>query len=153
MKLEKIMRKIIKESFPELANIDISIDFEDSYNIDDCYFLYGNKEIGFFIDVDKSLETAEQGIIVGGIAHELCHILWECSVTKYYERHDSRLYKKHFLHRQRDEKYTDLETILRGYGPELLLVMKHYQDYPTKDYAAGKYCGLTYSDLIKLRSI
>ena len=152
MDLDKIMKDLIKKSYPELINREISIEFENNFEEDDCYFIYGNmRGGGFFIEVEESLKNFDSRIAIGGIAHELCHIVWEISLPKYYEKNDARLYHRHLHHRQRDERYTDLETILRGYGSELRLTMEHYHKYPTKDYLAGNYCGLRIDEFKRLK--
>lgn len=151
MDLDKIMSKMIRKSFPELINVNILIEFAETFQIDDCYFIYGTVKGGFFIHVEESLKNFNPAITEGGIAHELCHILWARTISRVHEKTDSRLYVKYWHHRQRDEKYTDLETILRGYGPQLRLAMDHYHKYPPKEYLAGKYCGLTIDDFKKLK--
>ena len=144
------MSEIVVKSFPELKYIKIEIDFNNVLEEDDAYFIYGTfSKNEFFIDLDKSLKIVKKEIIVGGIVHELCHIVWELNIPEFKSK-DLKFYKIIPKYRQRDEKYTDLETILRGYGSELFSLMDYYQRYPTRGYKKGTYSGLTVDDLKKI---
>ena len=133
--LDCLLTTIIDISFAELKRVKISIGFEDCLKNHDshCYYAYKNKN--YFIGIGTTLNVKDhKNIIIGAIAHELCHIVWEISTSERHFNKDYALFESNFMHRQRDEQYTDLQTILRGYGKELKELMLYYHQHPTKEY-------------------
>lgn len=147
--LNKLLQKIISKSFKELENKPILIKFDDVFNIHDTYCIYFSYHNHFEINVDWSLQN-KKSALMGAIVHELCHIVWETNISSVHFYEDYDLYCNNPMHMQRDEIYTDLQTIMCGYGKHLLSLMKHFHNYPTKDYASGQYCGMKISDIEKL---
>lgn len=135
MNLDKILNKIITSSFPELMGEDIQISWE---SIDDSLMVQGRlSEEGFYIEVDDSLKNSSNSVIIGGIAHELCHIVVSKGLTLKERRIDSLLYRLSKRYRTMDERNTDLQAIIRGFGKELLEFMEYSEsagfDYYKED--------------------
>lgn len=117
----KSILEYILTKFPELRSKDIQIEWTESEES-----LLSVQELdpeGWIIEVDKDLENAKEAVIRGGIAHELCHILTDLKWKNSSRLLDRLLYKISRRYEILDERNTDLETILRGFGPELLAFM------------------------------
>ncbi len=136
-KLEVIRDGIIRKAFPELINEDIQIEYKE---LRDACLEYGKfTSEGFHIEVDESLRTAPVDVINGGIAHELCHIMAD------KKRGLSEwLLRKSVRYRMLDERDTDLRTIIRGYGRELLAFLRYAE---TKGYPYYKEDGLSIREI------
>jgi len=123
--------EVIKNAFPELMKVDIKIDFE--LIKDACMEIGELEDEGHYIEVDTSLmiihDDDENEILKGGIAHELSHIIRKPKGV-FNIWIEKLLYKMSSRYRELDERNTDLITILRGYGNELLKFLKYCeQDY------------------------
>ena len=147
--LNKLLKKIIDKSFTGLCVTPISINFAHVFFKHDAYCIYFTTNNSYHIGIDHSLKNNRKAII-GAIVHELNHIEWELFSSDNYFKQDFKLYQSELKHKQRDEIYTDIQTILKGYGKELLELMNHYHKHPTLEYTNGSYCGLKSSDIKKL---
>lgn len=147
--LARTLHEIILKSFLHLRDKNITIHYDDLFNKEDCYCVCYCYPTKFEIKIDHSLQNKRKAII-GAIVHELNHIVWYVYNPQGYHEQDYKLYKEELIHRHRDEVYTDLQTILYGYGFELLELMEHYQKYPTEEYTNGTYCGLKAQEIKRL---
>ena len=126
IKLERIRDEIIEKAFPELKEEKIVIDYRKLYySFFDCGRL---PEGRFYLWVDESLKGVHIDILKGGIAHDLVHILSDKEQDKSASTLDFYLYGNWERYRILDERNTDLGTIIRGYGEELLLLMKYTEN-------------------------
>ncbi|TSE04403.1 MULTISPECIES: hypothetical protein [Aquimarina] len=142
MNLQTILNDIIKNAFPELMDEDIAIEWK---NLEDALMDQGGLTgHGYFIEVDESLKKANEAIIVGGIAHELCHILADLKVGKWQILLDRVAYRIFKRYRTLDERNTDLQAIIRGYGSSVLLFMKYSEN---KGYNYYKEDGLSIREI------
>ena len=115
--LYTLKNDIVKKSFPELKEQKIFIRYK---KMSDAYFLYDDESKPTYnIFVSTDIKRHPPIIVVGGIAHELCHIVSDLNMSKYMSEKDEELYKRNPQYRKLDERNTDLQTILRGYGKEL----------------------------------
>lgn len=115
--LQIILEATLK-GFPELRSKDITIQW---VKLDDALLeVQPMDPDGWIIEVDKSMAKASQKSIIGGIAHELSHIVSELNWKKSTKLFDKILYSLSNRYKTLDERNTDLETILRGFGAELL---------------------------------
>lgn len=135
MNIKEILDKIIKKSFPELMGEDIRIEWK---NLDDALMEQGGLTgHGYYIEVDKTLKKAKESVIIGGLAHELCHILTSIELSRGKSITDIILYRISIRYKTLDERNTDLQAIIRGYGKELLEFMNHSEkegyDYYKED--------------------
>jgi hypothetical protein len=139
--LSDIMTTIIKDSFPELINTIIEIQYK---KIKSCHLLTCEqiKKNVFHINVDPLLSGLH---LTGGIAHELCHIVRTKTLSESQQTKDFQLYQSNKLYRQLDERYTDFDTISRGYGFELYLLMKNYFKY--KKTSKNAFVGMTAEEI------
>lgn len=140
-----LLNNLINRSFPELHATKIDIEFDD---IDDALLIYGTIRGGFYIDVDPLLRNKTQPII-GGIVHELCHITQDQFFTRRQRWLNQWAYDNDKSFRDLDERNTDIETIIRGYGHELFELMKIYFDDPK--VKREDYSGLTAEDIEKIQ--
>ena len=71
------------------------------------------------IIVNRKLMNSNLKVVSGMMAHELSHIIRMSKLSFYNQRKDLDLYRTS-LYKDLDERNTDLDVILRGYGGELL---------------------------------
>lgn len=125
-KIRQILENVIKKGYPELLSCDIQIEYE---NLDDalaeCQDL---KPEGYNIKVDESLKPATASVKTGVLASELSHIIDELNASSLDKLKDGFLYKVSKSYRIKDERNTDVTTILRGFGKELLEVMRFAEE-------------------------
>ena len=121
--LTGLLDGVIHRGFPELLGEDIRIEY---LTLRDSLLTYGKlSHEGFYIEVDKALHNAPIKVLRGGIAHECAHIVFDKSKGNKTLSIDMFAYRVSRQYRILDERNTDLEVILRGYGPELLEFL-HY---------------------------
>jgi hypothetical protein len=121
--LNRVIDGVIKRGFPELLGEDIRIEFT---TLNDALLTFGKlSQEGFYIEVDESLRNASVDVLKGGIAHECGHIVFEKSKVNKTFSIDMFAYRLSSRYRILDERNTDLEVILRGFGNELLLFLQH----------------------------
>lgn len=124
--LEKIVNKLITDSFPELMSQDVEVKWKKMK--DACMSMgeFRSNE-GFYLRVDKGMKDANKSTLIGGIAHELSHMVDALKLGKKLARKDKIAYKISKRYRTLDERNTDLQVIIRGYGAELLEFMHYSQ--------------------------
>lgn len=123
MKLKELLEDIIESSFPELMNEDIQIEYK---NLEDALMEQGGLTgHGYYIEVDNTLKKAPEKVITGGLVHKLCHILTDTQLGKRKSMADRLAYKISKRYKTLDERNTDLQVIIRGYGKQLLSFMEY----------------------------
>ncbi len=128
--LEIMRDDMVAHGFSELIGQQIEIDFVQD-PVDDELASYGTTSEGFFIDINPSFKTAPVEVIQGAIAHELAHILADLEERKlpWIERAlESLAYKISKRLRALDERSADLEAIRRGYGSQLLALLRYNEE-------------------------
>jgi hypothetical protein len=80
---------------------------------------------GFYIEVDSSLRGSPQEVLVGGIAHECAHIVVDKTGSGKKLSGDMIAYRISKRYKTLDERNTDLEVILRGFGRELAAFLRY----------------------------
>ena len=121
--LTRILNEVIKRGFPELLGEDIQI---EHLVLRDALLTYGElSHEGFYIEVDETLCNAPADVLKGGIAHECAHIVFDKLKGNKPFSLDMFAYKVSAQYKTLDERNTDLEVILRGFGTELLQFLKH----------------------------
>ena len=122
------LREALREEMNRDENIfvmgeDIHIEYAA---LDDALLTFGKlSQEGFYIEVDESLRNASVDVLKGGIAHECAHIVFEKLKVNKALSIDMFAYRVSSRYRILDERNTDLEVILRGFGNELLLFLQH----------------------------
>lgn len=118
-RLQKLVDKLLVEGFPELRQHDITAEFKKG--LSDIMSVGALEDEGWYIEVDKELKKASDEVLIGGLAHELVHMVKDFN----------RSFLEHLLYRfsnrfkEAIERDTDIETILRGYGDQLLAFTQH----------------------------
>jgi hypothetical protein len=114
--------QVVQRGFPELFAEDIQVEYK---HLEDALLEYGtlNPE-GFYIEVDESLMNASPQVIIGGLAHEFSHILVEKTSHERMMSRDMLAYRISKRYKTLDERNTDLEVILRGFGKDLLVFLE-----------------------------
>lgn len=130
----KIKHEIIKEGFPELSNLEISLKMIKSKE----EFMSFNKYFwSYSIEVDKSFLKAPSRVIKGCMAHELAHLLITHKNNPLINGFDNLFYKSSETYRKWDERRTDRLVIDRGYGGHLINFLewtnKRYEEYNEHD--------------------
>jgi len=121
--LVRIRDKVIQRGFPELLAEDIQVEYK---HLKDALLEYGRlTEEGFYIEVDESLQNASEQVLAGGLAHELSHILVEKNLEGRAISVDGLAYRLSKRYKTLDERNTDLEVILRGFGKDLLAFLEY----------------------------
>jgi hypothetical protein len=132
--MENEINKIIKKSFPELLNLEFSLEYED---LDDSFAeTWETNKTSFVFVLDKSFIDAEEEVIVGLIVHELSHISQDLRLLR-FERWVDEFLNKHFKrYSLLDERNADLSAVLRGYGQNLLkflrFIEREFPDFETE---------------------
>ena len=86
----------------------------------------------------------------GGFAHELGHISKELMLKKEQTLMDKMIYRRSKTYKTLDERNTDLQTILRGYGPQLLSLLIYNEE---KGFPHYKENGLSIREVSLLLSL
>jgi hypothetical protein len=131
-RLERILRKLVLRSFPELRRLRIGIAFEELAPGDcmECYTLRGR----FRIAVSPLMRGAPRRALEGGIAHELAHILKDHRLGPvqlalgFARSASSRTF------RIREERATDRSAVERGYGPHLIALVRFARRHGIRFY-------------------
>ena len=115
--LNNLLIKIVEKNYQELQEKSFVIRFVDKENI----FGESERRNGHYIlSIDNTLKRARRITLKGVIGHELSHIVRDENLSKYNEKKSRILYNKAKVYRISDDTLTDLETIFRGLGRELL---------------------------------
>ncbi len=121
--LKHIRDHVIQRGFPELLAEDIQVEFK---KLKDALLEYGLlTEEGFYVEVDESLMNAPKQVLIGGFAHELSHMLVDKNCKDHTISRDRFAYKISKRYKTLDERNTDLEVILRGFGKDLLVFLEY----------------------------
>jgi hypothetical protein len=118
-----ILNAVIRRGFPELLGEDIQIEY---LNLKSSLMSYGElTREGFYIEVDSSLRESPQEVLAGGIAHECAHIVVDKTTGGKKLSGDMIAYRISKRYKTLDERNTDLEVILRGFGRELAAFLRY----------------------------
>lgn len=109
-----LLNEVIVSGFPELLRLEIQVSFKTG--LDTVMKIVSLAEEGWLIQIDDSLRKAERAVLVGGIAHELSHIVRDGRASWLH----IFFYKCSARYREAIERDVDVDTILRGFGNELL---------------------------------
>lgn len=138
--LNQIIAEIVPQAFPELAGKKIELEY---VRLDDASFDCVSYREHYWIRVDKDMASAPRRVLVGGLAHELCHFILNKKETVW----QALKYKLSKSYRIIVERNTDLETIKRGFGPQLLALAR-YNETQNDGYDAES--GLSAAELENL---
>ncbi|MEA1994321.1 MAG: hypothetical protein U9N35_08025 [Euryarchaeota archaeon] len=144
--LKSIRDEVIKKGFLELLDEDIQIEYT---SLEDALFEYGElSEEGYYIEVDESLKNASQKVIEGGLAHELSHIVIDRDLGDIsVETPSEKMFRRY---KTLDERNTDLTVILRGFGSQLLALLKYSEN---KGFSHYREDGLSIREVEQILSL
>lgn len=125
--LEKLLH-IVMQKYPELKEYTFSIRYNslsDAYAL--CIINCRRRKVDIEIDID--LKNESDILKIAAIASEISHIIKEKTLSliplglgSYVE---GLAYNMSTIYRNYDERQTDIETIRRGFGEELLELLKY----------------------------
>ena len=140
--LTAIVNGIVRTSFPELMDEDIQVTY--AY-INDAVMQSGAfKSEGFYIEVDTTVQDAPVEVLEGGLAHELSHLAEDRKESSFRRFRDSIAYRISPRYKRLVERDTDVETIMRGYGRQLIVFLQ---------YCEGKGCPHYREDGLSIREV
>ena len=121
-RLERILKRLVRRSFPELRRLRIAIGFEDLEpgTCLEYYTLNGR----FGIALSPLLRDAPLKALVGGIAHELAHIARDHRLGPLQRDWAFERFASSRTYRFREERATDRRAVERGYGPHLIALAR-----------------------------
>lgn len=132
-KLEKLLY-IVLEKYPELKGYTFYIRYR---SLSDAYaqcVLISTRKVDIEVDID--LKDENDTLKIAAIASELSHVLKANILSlipfDFGNFLEGFIYEISTTYRKYDEKQTDLETVRRGFGEELLELLK-YDDEDTTD--------------------
>lgn len=121
--LIEIRDRIITTSFPELMDGGIQVEYK---SLEDAVMQSGTlSPEGLYIEVDNSMEDAPTDVVEGGIAHELSHFVEDLKESMFHSIRHSLAYSISPRYKRLVERNTDVSTIMRGYGHQLLAFLQY----------------------------
>ncbi len=131
-KLTDLLNLVIRKGFPELLREDVHIEFA---KLRDSLLQYGElTHEGYYIEVDETLRDATKGVLIGGIAHECAHIIMDKSIGHRFVTGDWLAYRISARYKTLDERNSDIEVILRGFGRDLLQFLRYSEKLELDHY-------------------
>jgi hypothetical protein len=120
--LERVLRRVVVRSFPELRRLRIGIACEelDPGTLLQYYVVDGRWRIA----VSPEMRRAPARVLEGGIAHELAHIVRDCRLGPFQRDLAFDRFAASRTYRIKEERATDRRAVERGYGPQLLALVK-----------------------------
>lgn len=148
-KLQQLLERTL-EKYPELEKHKIFIKYE---KLEDAYAMSALRMFGFDIRIDNSVKKLPDKIIIACIASELSHCVRDLKLLKNPNGiiNDRIKYKLDPNYMKNDERETDIETVKRGLGYELLALME-YEESRGEDEDGEEDDGLTINELRQMLS-
>ena len=127
-RLQKILAKM-RKNFPELHNLTIRTRFA---RLSESHLEVNQYDDGSYtIEVDApTFFTAPKEVIMGGLAHELGHIIREEQKTPPGRKIGDFLYNKFFPYKDHEERQADQEAINHHYEDQLETFSRYADDPP-----------------------
>lgn len=142
---DELLREVVERGFPELMPHDLQISYE---SLGDTFEAYGRLEGGgWYVELDRALIGAPDKAKKGAIAHVLVHITDEMKLSGRESLFDRMLYQLSGRYKILDERNTDINVLVRGFGEELLALGEYLAG---KNYHLGEETGITPSELRKI---
>ncbi|MDD5193137.1 MAG: hypothetical protein PHF67_00975 [Candidatus Nanoarchaeia archaeon] len=137
IELKPLVERIVDSGFPELKQVRICA-FYVPYPIRKAFLCFGrNNRNKYAIKVCPSLKNVSEGVLTGGLAHELAHILGEVSLDDSSSKSYFRLCRTYSWYQTLHERSTDLTVVKRGFAKQLLefviYVEQRREPYQKKD--------------------
>jgi hypothetical protein len=128
------LNHIVDKSFPELLSFTFSLEYDE---LDDSFAeTWETSKTSYTFTLDNLFKTADEETVIGLLAHELAHITQDKGQSMFERWIDSFLCDHFPRYSLLDERDADLTVILRGYGLNLLKLLrfidKKYPEYVTE---------------------
>jgi hypothetical protein len=144
--LSTLTLELIVKSFPDLVDMTIDTFIVPDKEIPDAYLQYSSMSSSFYIDICETLASQNDKIVIGGIVHELCHIARD----RFGNWFEQFIYDHNLRYRRLVERNTDLDTIIRGYGKELLAYTEWHFSQVKREELISEYEGITFIELQRI---
>jgi len=143
-KLQQILEKCLIK-YPELDKKYMFIKYD---KLDEAYAVSKLWKFGFEIKIDNSIKPLSEQIKIACVASELSHCVRDLKLLKNPNGliNDRIQYQNSKDYMKKDERDTDIETVNRGFGNELLVLMK-YEESRGEDEDGEEDDGLTITEL------
>lgn len=122
MRLERALRRVILRSFPELRRLRVGIAYEELGPGDLLQYYIADGR--WRIAASPLLRAAPVGAVEGGLAHELAHIVRDSRLSPFARDLAFDRFAGSRTYRIKEERATDRRAIGRGYGPELMALVR-----------------------------
>ena len=81
MVIENRLNEIVKESFPELLSYSFSLEYDEVK--DGFAETWETSETSYTFTLDSLFKEADEGVVIGLLAHELSHITQDIGYSKF----------------------------------------------------------------------
>ncbi len=141
MNLDSCKFEIIERGFPEVRPIIVEVSYK---KLKEAYFESDrSSRQKYELDVDVSLRHAPRKVIMGGMSHEIAHIVRDLRFNSLFLTLERALCNIKWYETW-DERQTDILVVKRGLGKELLAFLQ-YADKRRENYTIQD--GLTVREL------
>jgi hypothetical protein len=119
----RLLSRVVAIGFPELRRLRIPIAFKDLPE-EECFACEYDGGL-YSVSISRALRNAPRRVLEGGIAHELSHILHDSRLGPWQRDLAYERYRRSAAYRYRDERATEVRQIERGYGPQLVELLRY----------------------------
>ena len=111
-----VIEELMSNGYSELQHLNLGFVYDRLNNTSASSYRYGRK---WEIMIDSRFKKSKKSVVRGLLCHELSHIIRMDSLKSSTRKKDIKFYPLG-LYEYLDERNTDLDVILRGYGEDLL---------------------------------
>lgn len=140
-RLDRILRELIRRSFPRLRRRAIAI----GWGAEDELLYYTADGEEYLIAVNPCLQPAPRRVLEGGIVHELCHINADLRLGVYGSQLAWTRYSESRWYRMRNERATEQQAVALGYGRQLMALIRFARGL---GYSFGREHGLLFAEIV-----
>ena len=122
-RLDRILRRMIATAYPELRRLPIAVGFRALDG--DTLFRYDWDQGRYSILAGEEFRDAPAAVVEGGVAHELAHLVRDSARPPRLLDRALDHYGRSRAYRIRDERATDALAVQRGFGPQLIALIRY----------------------------
>jgi hypothetical protein len=142
IRLEAILRRMIRQSFPRLRRQNVYIQWGE----EDDLLSYRVEDARHTVRVNECLRAAPERVLQGGIGHELCHIDADLRMGPFQRQLAWDSYYGSRWRRMWEERAVERRVIELGYGPQLLTFVRYARRL---GYTFSREHGLLYAEIAR----
>lgn len=123
--LDKLLQTVLQK-YPELKKYSFAIKHS---RLSDAFAMLTMEDKKVVIEIDDDLRNEDESLTIAAIASEVSHVLREDKLSliplglgNYME---GWIYERSKIYRNYDKRQTDIETVRRGFGKQLLELLKY----------------------------